>query len=94
MNFHEPVLSRNVETADAVAWTEDTFVIKNEPLEAVAKRLERRYGVKIIIESKALKMLTVTGTFKKISLADMMSSLAFSTGIKYTIDNKTITIRQ
>ncbi len=93
MNFHEPVLSRNVETTDAVAWTEDAFVIKNEPLEAVAKRLERRYGVKIIIESKALKTLTVTGTFKKTSLDNMMSSLAFSTGIKYTIDNKTITIR-
>jgi ferric-dicitrate binding protein FerR (iron transport regulator) len=69
-------------------------VIKNEPLANVAKRLERRYAVKVNIESQSLRSLTVTGTFKNAELEEILHSLAFSTGINYTMKNKTITIRK
>lgn len=94
MDFHKAVRSNQVLPEDAMDWTEDSFVIKNESLANVAKRLERRYAVQVNIDSQQLRSLTVTGTFKNANLEDIMNSLAFSTGINYTIKNKTITIRK
>ncbi len=94
MDFHKAVRRNRVLPEDAMDWTEDSFVIKNEPLANVAKRLERRYAVQVNIDSQPLRSLTVTGTFRNVSLEDFMNSLAFSTGINYTIKNKTITIRK
>lgn len=94
MDFHKVVRRNQVLPEDAMDWTEDSFVIKNEPLANVAKRLERRYAVQVNIESQPLRSLTVTGTFKNAGLEDIMNSLAFSTGINYTIKNKIITIRK
>lgn len=94
MDFHKAVRSTQVLPEDAIDWTEDSFVIKNEPLANVAKRLERRYAVKVNIESQSLRSLTVTGTFKNAELEEILHSLAFSTGINYTMKNKTITIRK
>jgi ferric-dicitrate binding protein FerR (iron transport regulator) len=92
MDIHKAVRSNQALPADAMDWTEDSFVIKNEPMSNVAKRLERRYAVQVNIESQSLRSLTVTGTFKNTNLEEILSGLAFSTGINYTIKNKTITI--
>ncbi|WP_343554936.1 FecR domain-containing protein [Sphingobacterium sp.] len=94
MEFHKAVRSSEVLPEEATDWKKDTFVIKNESLASVAKRLERRYAVQVNIESQSLRLLTVTGTFTNTNLEDILSSLAFSTGIDYTIKDKIVTIRK
>ncbi len=94
MEFHKAVRSGQVLPEEATDWTKDSFVIKNESLASVAKRLERRYAVQVHIESQSLRLLTVTGTYTDTNLEDILSSLAFSTGIDYTIKGKIVTIRK
>lgn len=94
MNFQQPVKSHMVDVADKIDWTENSLVIKDEKLADVAKRIERMYGVEIIITSKEISALTVTGTFKGARVDHILNSLSFSTGVKYTIKDKIITIRE
>lgn len=86
------VFSQLVKAEETIAWKDNTFIIDNEQLADVAKRLERWYGVHVEIKSEELKSLTVTGTYRNAQLEQIMKSLAFSAGINYTLKNNTLTI--
>ncbi|WP_080904849.1 FecR family protein [Parabacteroides sp. Marseille-P3160] len=47
----------------AEAWTKGKYKFKDEPLSAIARRLEKYYDVKIKIEDETLKRMNYTGTF-------------------------------
>lgn len=76
------------------AWTDNTLAFSNEPLSDVAKKIARWYGVSVDIQSQSLTSLTVTGSYKGMSLEKVLNSLAFSTGLTYKVNNKVVTITE
>lgn len=54
---------RNIDASLTNAWTRNEYKFKNEPLESIFRKLERRYGVRIFLENDSLKQIRYTGTF-------------------------------
>lgn len=76
---------------EAFAWKENTLVIDNEPLQQVALRLERWFGIDVEIARKELETLTLTGTYKNASLDRILKSLQFTADIRYTYADRKLT---
>ena len=75
------------------AWVENKLVFDKETFEAVAKKMERWYGVTIHIAGDKLKLQRLTGTFEKETLSEALMALQLSTPIfKYRIDHQTVNI--
>jgi transmembrane sensor len=89
---HKIFISLPVKIEPVVSWTEDRLVFEDEPFENIAKQLERRFGVQIIIENEALKKFRYTGVLKKISFEQTIKAIQLTTRFTYTIQDNKITI--
>ncbi len=79
---------RVVETS----WTRDRLVFADEPLDNIARTLERWYGVSIQLNEEGLAKKIYTASFKGEQLKDVLEALKFSNPFNYTIKNDTIMI--
>ncbi|WP_073059228.1 FecR domain-containing protein [Fodinibius roseus] len=71
-----------------IGWTEGRLVFRDTPLKEVAKKLERRYDIECTIEELALEDRTVTATFKKESIIEVLEIITLSVGISYEKDKQ------
>ena len=67
------------------AWREGKIIFRNEPLPNIAKKLERRYNVDIILKNKKLKEYTFTATFLDETLRQILKLLSKAVPLEYTI---------
>ncbi|MCT4590869.1 MAG: DUF4974 domain-containing protein [Carboxylicivirga sp.] len=75
------------------AITKGQLVFKNEPLGALSKRLEKWYGVEIVVD-ESVEKLRFTGVIDQESLEDILKIMAMSNGIHYKETKGTIQITQ
>ncbi len=66
------------------AWMENKLVFRNESLEEIALKMERWYGVSIIINNEDLKKEIITGSFEKESINQALKALQFTNKFTYT----------
>ncbi|UOB17136.1 FecR family protein [Abyssalbus ytuae] len=81
-----------VKSEDVIAWQKGTLVFNSTPMEQVVLDLERKYNVKITINSSKLLTYEYTGTFDNLTLDESLQLLMISSPIIYKIENKEITI--
>ncbi len=74
------------------SWTRDRLVFADEPLDDIAKKLERWYGVEIILTDAALGRKNYSASFEHEKLEDVLEALQFSNPFHYTYKNDTIMI--
>ncbi len=70
-----PMLSED-NSEDFNAWTKNTIVLKNTPLDEVARILENWYDIEINFTDKALGELKISGKFKDEKLRNILKSIA------------------
>lgn len=74
------------------AWTQNIFLFENETLQTLAKRLERWYGVDIIIQDSTLAKQRFTGKADDVSLEKLLSILQTTKPFNYIIHDKKVII--
>jgi len=85
-------VAEQVKIEPIVSWTEGRLVFEDETFENIAKQLERRYGIQIVIDNEELKKSRYTGVLKKISVEQAMKALQLTTKFTYTIHDNVLTI--
>ena len=65
------------------AWTKQAFSFRNESLQSITTKLEKVYGIKIIIQNPAYKDERFTGTFDNASISTVLNALQFSNEFEY-----------
>lgn len=77
-----------------IAWMENKLVFDNEPMSSVAAKLEKWYGIKVIIETPELEPITCTGIFETEPLDKVLESMQFSIPmLKFRkVENNTVLI--
>jgi transmembrane sensor len=75
-----------------ISWTEDKMVFEDEPFRNIAKRLERRYGMQIIIDNNNLREYRYTGILKKISVEQAIKAIQLTAKFNYTVVDNKLTI--
>ncbi len=76
-----------VKSLEVVAWKEGKLIFKKTSLQEVVVDLERKYNVKININSQKLLNYEYTGTFDNLSIDEVLKLLTISSPIKYSIKN-------
>ncbi|MCY1721811.1 DUF4974 domain-containing protein [Prolixibacteraceae bacterium Z1-6] len=66
-----------------ISWKEGRLIFKNEPIEQIAKRLNRWYNVEIEFENDIVKDYTYTATFVDETLFQILDLMELATPIKY-----------
>jgi len=74
------------------AWVENKLIFNEEPMEELALKMERWYGVNIHFTDEALRSNKITGTFENESVEEALHYLQLTTKFRYNIDKKDITI--
>lgn len=54
---------RTVKASEVIAWGNDEMYFNDTPLEEIAKKLERRFNVRIVISSEQLRQVRFNGAF-------------------------------
>ncbi len=83
-----------VETELYTSWKEDMLRFDNAPFSEVVKKMERWYGVKIILDKKLEYEDNYTLTLKTESLKETLQLLSITTPMNYKINADTVFINQ
>ncbi len=79
-----------VETDIYTSWKEGKIIFRKEYLPEVAKRLERWYNVKIVLDNDPrLTRIHYTGTLEMESFSEVMELLKLTASINYSYNDKT-----
>ncbi len=85
---------KHVNTEEYTSWREGQIRFNNETFENIARNLERKFNVLIIIENKMLAKERYTGEFmKEDSLKKIFEIFNLTTEFDYKINGDTITIK-
>jgi transmembrane sensor len=67
------------------AWTEGKLVFRGDPMDEVARRIERWYNVQVVLGDKALEKYSFRATFEDDKLNDVLRFLSMTSPIGYRI---------
>ena len=73
-------------------WVENRLIFSDENLEDIAKKMERWYGVSIVIANEKLKKELLNGSFEKETIYQALNALQLTTAFNYKINKDVITI--
>jgi transmembrane sensor len=81
------LIAETVETKKYLSWTEGKLVFRNDPLEVVARRLERWYNVDVEVNGVVGEDFRLRATFVDENLEEVLEILEHSLGIEYRVEN-------
>ena len=81
-----------VNTKLYTSWKEETLRFSNSPFDEVVKKMERWYGVKIILDKSLKYSENYTFTIRTESLRELLQLLSLTTHMSFKIDNDTDTV--
>jgi len=84
--------STPVKTDLYTSWKNEILRFDNSPFNEVVKKMERWYGVKIILDKKLKYSENYTFTVKTESLRELLNLLSITTPMRFRIDNDIVTI--
>ncbi len=79
-----------VETKKYMSWTEGKLIFRNDPLDVIARRLERWYNVEIEIRGNVISDPRLRATFIDENLEEVLELLKSSLPIEYEIENRNL----
>lgn len=81
-----------IQTFSETAWMQNDLVFKNEPFEELAKAMERKYAVKIIIKDNIISQYQLTGIFRDENIEQALMELQVIAPFNYNIKDSVVTI--
>jgi ferric-dicitrate binding protein FerR (iron transport regulator) len=84
------IVNKNVMTELYTSWKDSRWLIRQESLESLAVKLERRYNIHISFEDTVLKDLSFSGTLRDETLEQVLETIKLSAPVNYTIQENTV----
>jgi transmembrane sensor len=83
-----------IKTELYTSWKDDRWVIEKRDIEGLVNDFERRYNIKIQLESDDIKKYHFTGTLQNETIEQVLVILRHTIPLKYKIDKGLITISE
>ncbi|MDN5215535.1 DUF4974 domain-containing protein [Fulvivirgaceae bacterium BMA12] len=96
VNYHKDTKTLNKERftdLDFIAWKDGILQFKDADLSEINERLERWYGVNIILDGKIGIKRRFTGKFENKSLEYVLDGIGYASGFEYKIEGKEVIIK-
>jgi len=71
-------------------WIENYFIADSDEIEVFARKIERKYNVKIVINPDLLGKCLYTGSFRGESLTEILDNMVLASPIRYKINKDNI----
>jgi ferric-dicitrate binding protein FerR (iron transport regulator) len=84
------IVTKNVTTELYTSWKDSRWLIRQESLESLAVKLERRYNVHISFADESLKNFSFSGTLLDETLEQVLEAIKLSAPVNYTIRKHTV----
>jgi ferric-dicitrate binding protein FerR (iron transport regulator) len=84
------ILCKGINTSLHTSWKDNRWIIENEELLSLAKKLERKYAVNIQFKDEKLAEIRFTGILTEESLEQVLEVISFAAPIKYRIDGANV----
>ncbi|MBT1703795.1 FecR family protein [Chryseosolibacter indicus] len=88
------VLEKNVDAAADADWKDGWLTVRGESLNELSKKIERIYNVKINFKDESLKTYRYNGRIQQLSLEQVLSALALTSPVKFTIHEKNVILSE
>lgn len=85
---------KGIDAENETSWKDGWLSVRGESLHELARKIERLYDVKINFDSEELKTYRYTGRLRQLSLEQVLKALALTSPVEFTIDEKTVTLRE
>ncbi|MEQ9443452.1 MAG: FecR domain-containing protein [Cyclobacteriaceae bacterium] len=82
-----------VDLNEQALWKEGIIYFDDIPIDEGLKRLERWYGVYIEVQNMPNRKLNVSGKFDNDNLQNVLTSLSYTAGFEFDIQEKKVTIK-
>ncbi len=80
----------NVESENQVSWIHGYLVFDHSNLSDIAKKLERRFNIEVVVTSKTDANCEISGKYLGSNLSELLKSMRFINGVNYTYSEKSI----
>lgn len=88
----KPKLLNNANTVKRTAWKDGLLLFDNTPMSEVVKKIERWYGVTIVVKDPKIYDYSFTAKFKSESVSQVLEILKISSNINFNIEDTTVTL--
>ena len=85
-------MSNNANIPNNTAWKNGLLLFDNTPMKEVIKKMERWYGITIVVKDNEIYDYRFTAKFRSESVSQVLEILNFSSKIKYNIEGTVITL--
>ena len=85
--------TRSFDVKYVTGWKEGQLAFKDEPFQAVVKKLSRWYDVDITVQGMPPDGFSLNGVFVNEYLENVLRSISFGRNFDYTLNDKQLTIR-
>ncbi len=83
-------IKSNINTLPHTSWKDNKWIIENEELSSLARKLERRYAISIKFYNEKLKKIRFTGTLMEESLEQVLEVISFASPVVYRIEGANV----
>jgi len=87
-------IKEDVNVLTEISWKENLWIFEHKNLSDIATELERRYDVKINIESERLKDFKFTGTIIEEPIEQVLELMSITAPIEYSLKGRMVTMRE
>jgi ferric-dicitrate binding protein FerR (iron transport regulator) len=81
------------DVSEELGWKEDILIFKNADVKALARELERWYGVNVELQNTGNIEKLFTGKFHNENLESILKGMGFALNFTYEIQSDTIRIQ-
>ncbi len=78
--------------AKEIEWIHSRLIIDDEPLETIAARLQKWYGINIVFSDEETKNYRYSGTFESETVVQALEALQLSYPFRFKVEGEKITI--
>ncbi len=92
--YHDvQMVRKSFDAQNKALWRDGILYLKDTPFDVTIAKLERWYGVDFKIEKGPSKSLTCNGRFDNEYLSNVLTSLGYSAGFQFDIEDKIVYIK-
>ena len=78
-------IHKNIDPKEDISWKDGKLVIKSEPLESLARKLERYYNVSISFQNDSIKRFKYTGVLDEVTIEEVLRAIQSTSPIHFEI---------
>lgn len=85
-------IAENIRPAIFSSWKDERWIIEREELQHLAKKLERRYNIRIVFKDESLKAYVFSGILKDETLEQVLDYVQHTAPIGFDVDQDQVTL--